>query len=156
MPSKLIPFALILAALAPQAASSGPAKRVAVKLQVETSQEPTPAAPGAETRVSVTVGPPKGVSLNRYPGIRLKIEEAPGLKAKDREAFVGSDEPVPDPDQAYFGESETLSLRVIPERRGGTMRTIRARLTYFYCVKESGYCAPGKQTVEIPVEVSSR
>jgi hypothetical protein len=55
----------------------------------------------------------------------------------------------------YFkGETDPLSvtLRLDPAARRGA-HEIAGKLSYFYCVAASGYCAPAKVDVTIPVTV---
>jgi hypothetical protein len=155
MPRLPVLIAIAAAALAPHASAAATERRPPVKLQVETSQEPSPGRLGQELEVLVRVGPPEGVELNRYPGIRLEIEDAPGFRAEERRVFLGSEKPVADPKLAYFKEIAPLRLGLVPDGAGPGTRTIRARLVYFYCVTASGFCAPGRQTLEIPVTLAA-
>ncbi len=154
---RFLAFLLVLAASAPlgpvPAALAGGRKKAAPRLDIKLSQEPPRVAVGETFRLSVRVVPPEGIKLNRFPGITLTIDRAPGLTLDEPTAFVGSKKPITDPDKFGFHEIPPLVLRgkVRGGRRG--TRTLRGTLKFFYCVKKSGYCAPGEQDIRLPLAV---
>ena len=117
--------------------------------------EPTPVAAGAEAKVTAQLVPNAGIKINKYPKIKLAVTEQAGLVA-GAEGSVGASAPPPpeDMESNYFKSVDpvALSLKVDPKAAKGK-HEIPARLTYFYCVAASGYCAPARVNVKIPVEV---
>lgn len=117
--------------------------------------EPTPAAAGTEARVTAQLVPNAGIKINKYPKIKLAVAEQAGLVAP-AEASVGASAPPPpeDLESNYFKTIDPVSLplKLDPKAAKGK-HEIPARLTYFYCVAASGYCAPARVNVKIPVEV---
>jgi hypothetical protein len=128
-----------------------PAEPAAIKVRVS----PAPTAPGSVASVRVELEPKAGIKINRYPKIRLQVEASPGLVAA-AEGTVGSDSPPP-PDKTnanYFDRVDplVLDLRLDPGATAGSHR-LEGRLTYYYCVTESGFCAPSRSKIEIPIDV---
>ncbi len=148
---------LVLAASAPlalaPAARAGARKKAPPPMDLKLAQDPPKAAVGGEFELRVQVVPPEGIKLNRYPGITLEIRKAPGMELAGRTAFVGEKKPVTDPDKFGFHEIPPLVLHgKVARGRSGT-RYLEGTLKFFYCVKKSGYCAPGEQKVRLPVYV---
>ncbi|UCF67620.1 MAG: hypothetical protein JSV80_17975 [Acidobacteriota bacterium] len=150
----LIALLVLAAASTPQLAAKK--ARKPPTLAVEVTQRPSPARPGESVEVDVAVRPPEGIVLNRFPGLTLELEKIDGLTTDQPSAFAGSREPIEDASQAYFKKPEPLTFRFVPERSGRSERKARGTLKFFYCVKASGFCAPGKQQVSVPVKVSAR
>ncbi len=148
----IVALALMAAVSLSQA---GPTRKKAAtpRMKLTTVQEPQPGHPGTALVLHVSVAPPKGIKLNRYPGITLKITKAKGFKLEAKEAFVGVKEPITNPEEFGFKHIDPLTLKVVPRSGGGKTRFLEGTLKFFYCVKKSGYCAPGTQSVKIPVTV---
>ncbi len=111
--------------------------------------------PGQAAEVRVVLQPAPGIKINKYPRVRLKIPAAPGLVA-EAEGSVGADAPPP-PDRLetnYFKSIDPLraTVQVDPHAVAG-VHEIPAKLTYFYCVASSGYCAPARVDVKIPISI---
>lgn len=143
--------AALVAALAPQAALAlkpGPAPEV--KLAVV--QAPDPLQAGQTGVLRVTVQPPEGISLNRYPGITLAVDKSGSVALEKAEAFVGTKTPIDDPAEFAFEKIDPLELKVTPARAGST--ELEGTLVFTYCVKASGFCAPAKQRVRIAVNAA--
>lgn len=155
MPRFAAVLIVLIAVFAPHADTLAKERRPAPKLQIKTSQEPSAAVPGRPVSLDVILTPPEGIVLNRYPGIKLVFESSPGLRPSSPEVFLGSREPIEDPDRFYFNAGEPLKLEVVAEKGKKTTRTLRGDLTYFYCVKASGFCAPARQKLELPVKVAA-
>lgn len=141
------PF-LAAAAPAPKGAAGEPA---AFRIEVS----PAVVEPGQAAEVRVVLEPAPGIKINKYPRIRLKIPAAPGVVA-EAEGSVGADAPPP-PDQLetnYFKSIDPLraTVQVDPEADAGA-HEIPAKLSYFYCVASSGYCAPARVDVKIPIAI---
>jgi hypothetical protein len=99
--------------------------------------------------------PNAGIKINKYPKIKLAVAEQPGLVAP-AEGTVGAAAPPPpeDLESNYFKTVDPVSLSLKLDAKAAPGRhEIPARLTYFYCVAASGYCAPARVNVKIPVEV---
>ncbi len=145
---------MLAAAYSPHVFSArGPIKAPELKLTV--TQSPDPGRPGQELEVRVAVAPPEGITLNRYPGITLKIDKAPGVALRDKEAFVGVRKPLDDPAEFPFKSIDPLKLYATPASGVGSRTTLEGTLKFFYCVKKSGYCAPGEMKVKVPVKIGA-
>jgi hypothetical protein len=122
---------------------------------IEVRVAPDEIEPGGEARVTLRVVPIEGVKINRYPKIKLTVPEVDGV-VLPAEAALGNPKPPPvdDPESNYFKKPEDLALdvRVSPGAPVGPLQ-IEGRLKYFYCVAASGYCAPARAEVKIPVTV---
>jgi len=95
------------------------------------------------------------VKINRYPKIKLQVPAQEGL-VRQSEAAVGNDRPPP-PDKSqsnYFDEIEPLRLSLgIEESAAKGDHEIEGKLVYYFCVPASGFCAPKRVAVKIPVAV---
>ena len=143
--------AALAAALAPQAALAlkpGPAP----EMKLAIVQAPDPLRAGQAGVVRVTVQPPEGITLNRYPGITLTIDKTGGVALAKPEAFVGTTTPIEDPAEFAFKKIDPLELRVTPSRAGSA--ELEGTLVFTYCVKASGFCAPGKQKVKLALNAA--
>jgi len=146
-------FLALVPALAAPAGSS-----VASDGQVSIAVTVTPAAVGAGTDAAVTVklDPKPGIKMNKFPKIKLQIPAVVGL-VDAAEQSLGTTAPPPADrlDENYFhGGVDPLNLTLHLD--GGAAKgrhDIHAKLSYFYCVAASGYCAPAKTDVTIPVTV---
>ena len=125
---------------------------------MEVAVQPAAVAPGGEAEVTVKVSPRPGIKLNRYPRIRVAVPGVEGLVAA-AEGSVGNDAPPP-PDRLegnYFESAEPLRLKLrLDGAAAKGKHTIEAKLSYFYCVAASGFCAPAKEILRIPVTVRGR
>ena len=117
--------------------------------------DPTPVAAGAEAKVTAQLVPNAGIKVNKYPKIKLAVAAKEGLVGA-AEGSVGAAAPPPpdDLESNYFKSIDpvSLSLKLDPKAAKGR-HEVPARLTYFYCVAASGYCAPARVNVTIPIEV---
>jgi hypothetical protein len=148
----LVLFASACGATASAGSSATPVKEPA---KIAVTASPDPAQAGAESLVTVRLTPVAGIKINKYPKIQLKVAELSGVVAA-ASASVGSSEPPP-PDQIesnYFKSVDPveLKLRISPSASAGR-HEVPAQLTYYYCVAASGYCAPAKVPVTIPITV---
>lgn len=145
--SALIFSAAALAA--PNATQPANPARIAV------SVSPEALVPGGQAEVTVKLTPSSGIKINRYPKIKLSVPAQEGLVA-EAEASVGNDAPPPvgDTDGNYFDVVEPVTLMLdLDDSISSGSHEIQARLTYFYCVTKSGFCAPKKTPVKIAVSV---
>jgi len=105
--------------------------------------------------LTIQIVPGSGVKINRYPRVRVEIPAQLGLVLA-AEAQVGNSAPPP-PDQLetnYFKTVDPVKLKLRIDKaasKGG--HEVQAKLTYFYCVASSGYCAPEKVDMKVPVTV---
>lgn len=116
---------------------------------------PSALSPGDAASVRLVLTPAPGIKINKYPRIKLKIPASPGL-VEESEGSVGADAPPP-PDRLeenYFKSVDPLetTVRIAEDARSGR-HEVDAKLSYFYCVSASGYCAPARVAVKIPIEV---
>ncbi|GAB4222142.1 MAG: hypothetical protein Kow0062_18180 [Acidobacteriota bacterium] len=152
MTRPLVVSLVLAAVLSPQAAPAAAGKDKAPRVTARVAVDPSPARPGEPVRISVRLEPPEGVTLNRYPGITLKIDHVEGLDVASREVFVGTRKPVTDVEKFAFEKVPPLVVEGVAgagSRRG----LIRGELKYFYCVKKSGFCAPASRPLEITVPI---
>lgn len=148
---------LVFAGAAPQAGEPkfDPKKPDSVNLTVKVEQSPTAVSPGQTADLAIALELPKGIQLNKYPGVTLAVDKAPGFEPIEDKPFAGSREPIEDLDDFYFETFDPLRLSVTPRAGRAGKRSIDATLSYFYCVKKSGFCAPRKQKVTLNVDVGS-
>ncbi len=153
--STRLPMLLALVAALAAAPSASAAKRpVTPTLGVAVAQAPDPVRPGNSATVALTVTPPEGILLNRYPGIRLRITPSDVADASEPEVFVGSRTPIEDPDEVYFDGPVPIGVDLVTKRGAREAGRLEGQLRFFYCVKKSGFCAPGRQDVSIPIALS--
>ena len=135
------------------AAPSKPAGADAVKVEIGVAPAAVPAGSEAEVTVTLSVNP--GFKLNKYPKIKLAIPTVEGLLAGGDTA-LGTDAPPP-PEQLdtnYFKSIDPLKVKIAVEKGAQPGRhDIVAKLSYFYCVAASGFCAPGKIPLKIRLDV---
>lgn len=148
-------LAVGLAAAFPVAASA-PKGSDQPPVDVSIAVSPEPVAPGANAAVTVTLKPKAGIKLNKYPKIKLVVPVAPGV-VDAAEGSIGNTAPPPANDleaNYYKGHVDPLTVTVHVDK-GATPgeHPVPAKLSYFYCVAASGYCAPAKVDVELPVRV---
>jgi len=126
---------------------------VPAKIAVEVA--PAAVVAGETSRVTVQLEPIAGVQINRYPLITLKLAGRTGL-VHPVEAAVGNSSP-PQPgklDANYFERVDPLELELVTDGAAPQGKhKLTGELTYFYCVKASGFCAPKKTSIEIPLEI---
>lgn len=130
------------------AVSSDPAT-----LRVSVSPAAVPA--GSPAKVTCELVPADGIKINRYPRVKVSVAAQPGV-AGSAEGSVGSDEPPPvDATEAnYFKKVDAIVFDLpIPADAAPGRHDVKARLVYYYCVAASGYCAPKRTDVSIPVTV---
>jgi len=118
----------------------------------------TPEAVGAGSAASVTVKlePKPGIKMNKYPKIKVQIPAVPGLvDAAELSLGNAAAPPADQLDSNYFHggvDPLTLTLHLDPQAAKGR-HEILGKLSYFYCVAASGYCAPAKAELTIPVTI---
>jgi hypothetical protein len=148
-------FAVIGLAVALSAAVAG-ITPPAVPAEVAVTVHPDQVAPGGRVRVTVQLTPIEGVKINRYPQIKLAVAERAGLVG-EAQATVGSTVPPP-PDKLksnYFERVDPLELELslAPGAPAGRQE-LPAALSYFYCLPASGFCAPKRLEIKIPLTIA--
>jgi hypothetical protein len=148
-------LAAALGAAAGAAGSGKPAAEDAVKIEVGVA--PVAVAAGSEAEVTVKLSVNPGYKLNKYPRIKLAVPAVEGLVAA-AEASMGANAP-PSPEDLeknrnYFTSVDPLRIKLAVNPSASSGRhDLDARLSYFYCVAASGYCAPAKVPLKIPLTV---
>lgn len=135
--------------------SASQAKPLAEPAKLVLSVAPEGLSPGAEARVTLQLQPVKGVKINRYPQITVNVPAQAGLVGEFKTA-VGDPTPPP-PEKStgnYFSEAQSVELRLkLDPAIAPGAHDLQAKLTYFYCVPESGFCAPVRTAFSIPVKI---
>lgn len=130
-------------------------KPPAVPAKIAVSVKPESVSPGTAFRVRIDLSPIHGVKINRYPKAKLDVAAQQGLVGH-AEAAVGNDAPPP-PDKMkdnYFDAFDGLELElVLDEHAAAGSHELEGKLTYFYCMPESGFCAPHRVPLKIPFVV---
>ena len=116
---------------------------------------PPAASPGEAVEVMVRVEPSPGIKVNRYPKMKLQVPAAAGLVG-EAEASVGASEmpPLEHAEKNYYTTVDPVSVKVSvdPKAPKGAHK-VPAKFTYYYCVAASGFCAPERATLTIPLQV---
>jgi hypothetical protein len=151
-------FAALLALLlswGAAAAPSAPPPAPPEPAKIHAMVAPEAVAPGGVVAVTVEIVPAAGIKVNRYPKIKLQVAPIENLVGAS-EAAIGNDS-APKAGQMeanYFKTVDPILLEMkVSEAAKPGRHTIPAKLSYFYCVAASGFCAPAKASVEIPVTV---
>jgi hypothetical protein len=156
---KILPafLAIVAITVSPvEAAPDGgpPASEPPVKVAVTVS--PAALGAGSEARVTVRLEPKPGIKMNKYPKIKVQIPAVPGLvDAAEQSLGNAAAPPLDQLDTNYFHggvDPLTLTLHVDPQAAKGP-HEIHGKLSYFYCVAASGFCAPAKAELTIPVTI---
>lgn len=123
--------------------------------KIDVSVSPAQVTPGGTAQVTVRLLPVAGVKINRYPKMKLQVPARDGL-VRAAEVAVGASElpPLDRPEANYYTTVDPVQLSVVVDAgaRKGTHR-IPAKLTYYYCVAASGFCAPEPVSLTIPITV---
>lgn len=148
-----LPILAALAVLASAAAVGAPDRRLPEPAQVKVVVAPEAVPSGGEAQVTLYLEPKTGVKLNRYPKIKLSVPAQEQLAAK-AEASIGSDAPPEDLTKNYFDAPQPLSLTLhMADSLSSGRHEIKGQLTYHYCMPASGFCAPARVALSIPVRV---
>jgi len=149
-------FAILVLTVAARAASAGGPAPANAPVKVTVAVSPTAVGAGSDTSVTVKLDPLPGIKMNKYPKIKLQIPAIPGLVGAAEQSLGNPGPPPADQmDANYFHggiDPLTIKIHVDPQAVKGP-HDIPAKLSYFYCVAASGYCAPAKAELTIPVTV---
>ena len=140
----------VLVACAASATPKPPEHPAELEVKVEGK-----AAPGGTLALELSLSPKDGIKINKYPKIKFTVPAQDGVPF-EAETRLGNDEP-PSPDamdKNYFKKIAPLGLEIglDPDIAPGR-HELTAKVKYFYCVIESGFCAPKKATVPFSVTV---
>lgn len=149
-------IALLTVSAASASPGAPPAAADPAPVKISIAVAPEPVGPGSEAAVTLKLDPKPGIKLNKYPKIKLQVPAVDGLVAA-AEQSIGNPAPPP-ADQLdanyYHGNVDPLTLTLHLDTQAAKGRhDLHAKLSYFYCVAASGYCAPGKTEVTIPVTI---
>lgn len=118
---------------------------------------PQAVSPGGEAEVTLKLEPIDGVKINRYPKIKLRVPAHEGLVA-ETEASIGNSTPPP-PDQKdkkanYWNKVDPLIVKLnLDAAAASGNHEIDAKLVYYFCVPASGFCAPKRVPLKIPIVI---
>jgi hypothetical protein len=139
-----------------QTGPAGPAAAPENPVVLNISVAPSAVPAGGEASATVSLVPKPGIKLNKYPKIKIQIPAADGLVSAAEAAIGNAAPPATDKldENYYHGAVDPLkvSFRLDPKAAPGK-HDVAAKVSYFYCVAASGYCAPAKVSVSIPVTV---
>ncbi len=149
---KTILFTLIVVLAACAASANPKPPEHPAELDVKVDGKATP---GGTVALKLSLAPKPGIKINKYPKIKFTIPAQDGVPF-EAVAQLGNDQP-PNPDamdENYFKKISPLGLEVAldPEVAPG-QHEMTAKIKYFYCVVESGFCAPKKETLRFPLTV---
>src|SRR5206468_2433152 len=116
-------------------------------VRVAVAVSPEAVGAGSDASVTVKLDPKPGIKMNKYPKIKIQVLAVPGLVGAAEQSLGNSAPPPADQlDANYFhGSVDPLTLTLHLDTHATKGRhDIRAKLSYFYCVAASGYCAPAK------------
>ena len=156
---KSLGFFLAILILADSRAGAAPAggsaaSEAPVKVALAVSPDAVPA--GSDASVTVRIEPKPGIKMNKYPKIKLQVPAVPGLVDAAEQSLGNAAAPPADQLEAnYFHggvDPLTITLHLDGQAKKGR-HEIPAKLSYFYCVAASGFCAPAKAELTIPVTV---
>jgi len=147
--------ALCLAVCASAVSAGPPAKPPAVPANIDISVAPEALKPGSEALITLRLEPIEGVKINKYPKIKLEVPASAGLNAEAK-VEVGNDAPPENFETGanYFKTVDPVELKLLlDDAAPAGDHKIEGKLTYFYCVAASGFCAPKRVPVQIPVAI---
>jgi DsbC/DsbD-like thiol-disulfide interchange protein len=137
------------------AAAPGATKPAGDPAKLVVTVNPLKATPGQAVEVVVRVEPNPGIKVNRYPKMKLQVPASAGL-VSEAEVSVGASEmpPIEQPEANYYKTVDPVALKVQldPKAPKGAHK-VQARFTYYYCVAASGFCAPERTSITIPLDV---
>ncbi|MDH3628004.1 MAG: hypothetical protein OES25_10145 [Acidobacteriota bacterium] len=110
---------------------------------------------GGQATLRLQLRPAEGVKINRYPQIKLSLPGHAGLY-DSTSATLGNPTPPPADrmDSNYFDKIDAIELEVpIAVDAHSGHHQIEAQLVYFYCVTDSGYCAPARIPLSLSLDV---
>ncbi len=107
--------------------------------------------------MTLTLTAASGIKINRYPKIKFNVPAREGL-VSGGESTLGNDSPPPidaGTGANYFDDTVD-PLRLVLDLDAQAPRgrhDLEGQVKYYYCVVKSGFCAPAKASVKIPLTV---
>lgn len=152
--ARFLAAAAMLLAFLPGALAAGKSSDLDIKFDVAVPQKPT--ATGASGEAVLTLTPPSGVRFNKYPPIRVTLENAPPITFDQTTVKVGLDAM---PEDAETNHLDTLDPIHLPFKVGahdGDAKVpIKGKVRLTYCVAKSGFCAPLTKDLAFELPISS-
>jgi len=149
--------AIVICAVSASGTPPEPASVAAdAQVKIAVTVAPRPVSAGSDASVTVRLDPKPGIKLNKYPKIKLQIPAVEGLTGSADQSVGNTAPPPADQLEAnYFhGAVDPLNVTLHLDADAAAGRhEIHAKLSYFYCVAASGYCAPAKAELKIPVTI---
>jgi hypothetical protein len=145
---------LVLAVAVTLSAVAAPVKPPKNPAKISVEVTPKSLSPGGEAEVTLTLDPIEGVKINRYPKIKFQVPGQEGL-VDAAEISIGNNEPPPPGQKSNYWDAVdpvTLTLSLDPAVTAGD-HEVQAKLTYFFCLPASGFCAPARVPITIPIAV---
>jgi hypothetical protein len=149
-------LAILILAVFQAGAADGRAATPESPVKVAVTVSPEALGAGSDASVTVKLEPKPGIKMNKYPKIKVQIPAVPGLVDAAEQSLGNAAAPPPDQlDANYFhGGVDPLTLTLHLDSAAAKGRhEIHGKLSYFYCVAASGYCAPAKAELTIPVTI---
>jgi uncharacterized protein (DUF58 family) len=127
-----------------------------VDLKIQVALASSAVKAGSKSEAVVTLTPPSGIHINQYPPIRLTLENAPPVTFEPDSYKLGLDAMPDNPEKNPFEKIDPIKVRfrVAPHASDAKV-AIKGKLKFYYCVKASGYCAPGTKDVTFTVPVAA-
>jgi len=147
---------LAVAAIASVRGSFAVPKPPEVDMKIAIAVPETAVAAGSEGIAVVTMTPPAGIKINKYPPVRLTVEENPPISFKETTVKLGLDAMPDDPEQNRFESLEPIRLAFKVDRHSEDAKIpIKGKLRFTYCVARSGFCAPASRDIQFAVPVAA-
>ena len=153
--STVLCFVLLVAfAAAPLALGIPKPPDLDLKINIAVPQQAV--ATGAEAEAVVSITPPAGVKLNKYPPIRVTVEGNPPIEFEQTTVKVGLDEMPENAELNHFDTIEPIHLKFkVGKHNGDGKIPIRGKVKLTYCVAKSGYCAPVTKDLSFAVPIQA-
>ncbi len=142
-----------LAAMPLEFAAPKPAD-VDLKITVAVPQQAV--AAGAEGEAVISFAAPAGIKFNKYPPIRVTVEENPPIEFEQTTVKVGLDSMPDNPELNHFDSIEPIHLKFkVGPHNGDGKIPIKGKVKLTYCVAKSGYCAPLTRDLSFSLPIQS-
>ena len=149
----LVATGVLLVTTAALALTKGP--DVDFKIHVAAPQQAL--AVGSTGEAVVTMTAPSGIRFNKYPPIRVTVEENPPITFDQTTVKAGLDTMPENLEANHFDSVDPIHLRfTVGAHRGDAKVPIKGKIKFTYCVAKSGFCAPATKDIAFEVPVSSQ
>ena len=126
------------------------------QVKIAVSVAPQSVGAGSDASVTVKLSPKPGIKMNRYPKIKVQVPAVAGLVGSAEQTLGNAGPPAADQLETNYFHDGVDPLRLTLHLDAGATKgrhDIHAKLSYFYCVAASGYCAPAKTDLTIPITI---